>query len=79
MMNGPEAIVQIKPSPEARHLFNRMVARSNVGLHLPLAQCLALSVSRARCGEDPSACQEIHELLSAAWIGPADDGGWLLL
>ena len=73
-----ELPLKVQPSPAARKLFNVMVARSTE-LHLPLAQCLALSVNRARSGEDPTACQEIHELLSAAWIGPAEDGGWLLL
>jgi len=73
-----EAPVGVKPSPAARSLFNQMVVRAGEGLHLPLSQCLALSVCRARSGEDPTACTEIHELLVAEWIGPASDGGWLL-
>lgn len=78
MSNVIEAPVGVHPSPAARSLFGQMVARADQELHLPLAQCLAISVCRARCGADPKAYTEINELLVADWIGPASDGGWLL-
>jgi hypothetical protein len=55
-----------------------MVAHANDDLHLTLAQSISLSVHLMRAGEDHSAHSSITELVSAQWIDPAPDGGWLL-
>lgn len=77
---GPVEVAQrIRPSREARQLFNKMFARSDGKGHLPLNETLRLGVERIRSGEeDPLAREEIRELHDEEWIDPADDGGWLL-
>lgn len=71
-----ETAASIEPSPEARRLFSRMVARSDVQMTLGLADTIALSVHRKRKGQDPTAQQAVQELMGQGWIVPEHDGGW---
>ena len=67
--------IRITPSPQARHLFNQMAARSD-NLHIDLINTLELAVERKRAGLNDT--HEIHELEREEWIDRAPDGGWLL-
>jgi hypothetical protein len=71
-----EAPTLIKPSPEARHLFNQMVYKADEDLHLSIQATLDLSVERVSAGHRDH--EEVHELEEQQWIDPAPDGGWLL-
>lgn len=68
---------RISPSPEARALFNKMVACADDDtLHLNLDGTLALAVERKREGHQDGG--NIIELMQEEWIDHAPDGGWLL-
>lgn len=78
-----ETAAQVKPSPEARSLFNRMVALASPVtddgvLHIGLGETLGIGARRAREGQDARASREVHELSAEGWISPAPDGGWLI-
>lgn len=68
----------VRPSREARQLFNQMVALSDSNLHLHMEQSLVLGVNRIRNGKDPHCLMELQELITEGWIDPSADGGWLL-
>jgi hypothetical protein len=70
--------IEIHPSPEARHLFGQMVARSDDNLILQLPSTLQLAVDRKLSGHSIQAEHEMDELLAAGWIGPHRSGGWTL-
>lgn len=69
----------IKPSPEARQLFNQMVLHAGEDGELDVECVLALSILRHRRGEDPAATQCMTELRSEGWIEHAPEGGWLVV
>lgn len=67
--------ITITPSPRARLLFGRIVARSEQG-RLPLAETIALSADLARQGRAQVA-GEVIELQDAGWIQPdPETSGW---
>lgn len=66
---------RIRPSADARHLFNQMVLRAEpTTLHISIRDTIALGAERRRQGDQ----KLITELLVEEWIDLADDGGWLL-
>ena len=67
--------VEIKPSPQARRLFNAMVVKADDG-HLTLPSTLMLAVERTRAGSSDG--EAVDELRSEGWIRQAKDGGWLV-
>jgi hypothetical protein len=67
---------KISPSPEARKLFNAMVASADKNLNLSLRNTLNLSVKRSRAGIKDKV--EVDQLIQEGWIKPRDDGGWRL-
>jgi hypothetical protein len=68
---------KITPSPEARQLFNRMVARSDTQLYLSVLECLELQVLRVRDGHKPQ--EELRELICEEWVKvPGRGSGWIL-
>lgn len=67
----------IKPSPEARRLFGRMVARSD-NLCLTLTDTIALQVDLNREGAVPHTQEALAELTEEQWVGTSTDGGWTL-
>jgi hypothetical protein len=74
-----ETATDIAPSPEARHLFNKMVRYAGEDLMLTLTQTLALGCELVRDGSiNPRDCSEVGELQACAWIVRAADGGWNL-
>lgn len=66
---------RIKPSPEARKLFNQMVNRADTNLHISLTDSLDLAIERNSPTRDRA---EVRELEEEEWIDEAPDGGWLL-
>lgn len=78
------ATAQVSPSPEARTLFNNMVAHAQpLGEHrntllIDVGNVLVVGCQRVRRGLDASAPSEIEELLAQHWISPAPGGGWFL-
>lgn len=70
------ATKKIAPSPEARQLFNKMVARSGTNLHLSLEATVGLAAERVRAGHQDT--EAVHELEAEEWIDQHTDGGWLL-
>lgn len=75
---------QVSPSPEARDLFNNMVAFAQPAeeygntLLIDVGNVLVVGCQRARQGLDAMAKTEIGELLHDRWIAPAPTGGWFL-
>lgn len=67
----------IIPSPEARQLFGKMVARSHDN-HVSLGDTIALSVDLCKKGSDPKAIAEVAELIGEGWLACAPDGGWIV-
>ena len=67
---------QITPSPEARRLFGRMVARSDGAPDVGLARTIELSADLQEAGSAPAASEEVSELADAEWITPHPSGGW---
>lgn len=63
----------ITPSPEARQLFNIMVARSDGDGKLPMYEALKLSNEFAEKGINISTLT--IELIQEEWIVPSYDGG----
>lgn len=69
---------RITPSPTARQLYSKMVARSDRGT-LGLEQAILLGVERFRNGVEPGAEREMYELLRDGWIAPDQStGGWFV-
>lgn len=73
-----ESVNKVNPSPEARQLFNKMVAKGDGEGHLPLESTLELAVEMFRNGQHPRQVPEVMELEHCHWIEPAGDGGWFL-
>lgn len=70
---------RITPSPEARRLFGRMVARSDdTTLQLGLADTIGLQVDLKHEGADPHAQEAVSELLEEEWIDAGPEGSWIL-
>lgn len=68
---------QIKPSQEARQLFNKLVSEADDAGAISLSRTIALGVQLKREGKDATN-EQVRELLEESWIEPADDGGWQL-
>lgn len=68
--------MDLSPSPEARRLFSRMVARAGDESLIGLEESLILGVELVRAGDRAGV---IEELRQAGWVDPHPDGGWLLL
>jgi hypothetical protein len=68
---------QVKPSQEARRLFNKLVSKADEGGMISLSQTIALDVQLKRERHDATS-EQVRELLEEGWIEPADDGGWQL-
>jgi len=70
---------EIKPSPEARRIFGRLVANAHC-CHLDLAGSLKTAIDLRRAGHDQNAqTTAVRELRAEGWMQPAEDGGWRLL
>jgi hypothetical protein len=69
----------IKPSSNARQLFNRMAMHGDEDSHLGIEQTLMLGVEELRRGNDPLCKKEIAELVEQEWIDSTQDGGWKLM
>lgn len=70
-------IEDIRPSPQARQLFCKMVNHSD-DCNMAISQAFQLGLELGSAGLDPSASVEITELVSESWIRPDTEGGWLL-
>jgi hypothetical protein len=75
----------LKPSSEARLLYNQMVAKSdgeetsNQVPYLSLEKTLSLKIDRRKQGRDTECNSLLYELVAERWISvDSDNGGWQL-
>lgn len=66
---------RVVPSVSALLLFEQMSSRSDEGV-LSISDSLMLAIERRR--EDMSNGDELHELLTASYVLPHPDGGWVI-
>ena len=69
--------VSLTPSPQARSLFNQMM-RLTTDKKLSVSHSMQLAIERYRSELDPTAGNELQELLDEQWIDRANDGGWII-
>jgi hypothetical protein len=75
----------LKPSAEARKLYNQMVAKAgtdtdNYGnkLYLSLHKTISLEIDRKKKGLDSKCDSLLYDLVSEGWVDVHEDGGWKL-
>lgn len=72
-----ESKTEIRPSPEARRLYNKMVAWGKENYSLSLVESFELGVHMKRNNND-ARVQALAELEDENWIQANSDGGWYL-